>query len=51
MHRLANTRTRKHARNGIGVSIASKIVSLYNGSIQVKSEVNSYTTFSITFNI
>lgn len=50
-YRVDKSRSRKQGGNGLGLSIASKIVSLYNGSIQVKSEVNSYTTFSITFNI
>ncbi|MDU2948090.1 MAG: ATP-binding protein, partial [Staphylococcus epidermidis] len=35
--------------NGLGLSIAEKIVQLNGGMIQVESELQNYTTFKISF--
>ncbi|MGZ9472646.1 ATP-binding protein, partial [Staphylococcus epidermidis] len=35
--------------NGLGLSIAEKIVQLNGGMIQVESELQKYTTFKISF--
>lgn len=34
---------------GIGLSIANKIVNNYNGRIKIRSELDKYTTISVTF--
>ena len=40
--------TKNNSANwGIGLNYASKIIKLYNGNIQVKSELNKYTIFQI----
>lgn len=38
-----------HEGTGIGLSLAEKIIRLHNGTIQVASEVNKGTTFTIDF--
>ncbi len=44
--------TKQSAKNwGIGLNYVQNVMNLYNGNIWVKSAVNSYTTFQITFPI
>lgn len=48
-YRVDKSRSRKLGGNGLGLSIAKKIIELNNGTIQVDSELGKYTTFKITF--
>lgn len=49
-YRVDKSRSRQQGGNGLGLSIAQKIVNHYNGHISVKSELGQFTTFTITFN-
>lgn len=49
-YRVDKSRSRHQGGNGLGLSIAEKIVKLYQGHISVKSEVGKFTTFTISFN-
>ncbi|SUM77739.1 signal transduction histidine kinase arlS [Staphylococcus saprophyticus] len=48
-YRVDKSRSRKLGGNGLGLSIAKKIIELNNGTIHVDSEVGKYTMFKITF--
>ncbi|PNZ67314.1 HAMP domain-containing histidine kinase [Staphylococcus croceilyticus] len=48
-YRVDKSRARSQGGNGLGLSIAEKIVQQYSGYIIVDSEVNQYTTFKIIF--
>lgn len=48
-YRVDKSRARSQAGNGLGLSIADKIVQLNGGFIHVESEVDQYTTFKIIF--
>ena len=48
-YRVDKSRSRKLVGNGLGLSIAKKIIELNNGTIQVESELGKYTTFRIVF--
>lgn len=48
-YRVDKSRSRNLGGNGLGLSIAKKIIEYYGGMIQVDSELGSYTTFKITF--
>ncbi|WP_436871310.1 HAMP domain-containing sensor histidine kinase [Staphylococcus pseudoxylosus] len=48
-YRVDKSRSRKLGGNGLGLSIAKKIIELNHGKIQVDSVVGQYTTFKITF--
>ena len=48
-YRVDKSRARSQGGNGLGLSIAEKIVQQYGGYITVDSEVNEYTTFKIIF--
>ncbi|WP_251517033.1 MULTISPECIES: HAMP domain-containing sensor histidine kinase [Staphylococcus] len=48
-YRVDKSRSRKLGGNGLGLSIAKKIIELNHGTINVDSEVGKYTTFKITF--
>lgn len=48
-YRVDKSRSRKLGGNGLGLSIAQKIIEHNNGSISVESEVGEYTTFKIIF--
>lgn len=48
-YRVDKSRARSQGGNGLGLSIADKIVQLNGGFIQVESEVDQYTTFKIIF--
>ena len=48
-YRVDKSRARNLGGNGLGLSIAKKIIEYYNGTIQVDSEVGKHTTFKITF--
>lgn len=41
----------KYPGTGLGLGLCKKIITNYNGSISVKSELNKYTTFTIGFPI
>lgn len=49
-YRVDKSRSRHQGGNGLGLSIAEKIVKLYQGRISVESEVGNFTTFTISFN-
>ncbi|RDY26378.1 histidine kinase [Romboutsia weinsteinii] len=44
---LDNTMTRKNEGSGIGLSIVQSFVNLHNGSINIDSEINIGTTFTV----
>lgn len=46
--RIKNVKTRNISGSGLGLSITKKILSMYNGKIEVKSERNKGTKFLIT---
>ncbi|ARJ51840.1 HAMP domain-containing sensor histidine kinase [Staphylococcus lutrae] len=48
-YRVDKSRSRQQGGNGLGLSIAHKIVKLYHGRISVESEVGHFTTFTISF--
>lgn len=48
-YRVDKSRARSQGGNGLGLSIAEKIVQLNGGMIQVESELQKYTTFKIRF--
>lgn len=48
-YRADKSRARSQGGNGLGLSIAEKIVQLNGGMIQVESELQKYTTFKISF--
>ena len=48
-YRVDKSRARSQGGNGLGLSIAEKIVQLNGGTIQVESELQQYTTFRICF--
>ncbi len=48
-YRVDKSRARSQGGNGLGLSIAQKIVQLNGGTIEVSSEVQSFTTFKIQF--
>ncbi|MBL7573187.1 HAMP domain-containing sensor histidine kinase [Staphylococcus saccharolyticus] len=48
-YRVDKSRARSQGGNGLGLSIAEKIVQLNDGTIQVESELQQYTTFRICF--
>ncbi|UDI78291.1 HAMP domain-containing sensor histidine kinase [Staphylococcus taiwanensis] len=48
-YRVDKSRARNQGGNGLGLSIAEKIVQQYGGYITVDSEINKYTTFKIIF--
>lgn len=48
-YRVDKSRACSQGGNGLGLSIADKIVQLNGGFIQVESEVNQFTTFRIIF--
>ena len=48
-YRVDKSRARSQGGNGLGLSIAEKIVSQYGGYISVDSELNQFTTFKINF--
>lgn len=48
-YRVDKSRARSQGGNGLGLSIAEKIVQLNGGMIQVESELQKYTTFRISF--
>ncbi|PTJ34802.1 two-component sensor histidine kinase [Staphylococcus simulans] len=50
-YRVDKSRSRQRGGNGLGLSIAQNIVNLHGGTIQVESEVDTFTTFKITFNV
>ncbi len=45
--RIKNTQTKNITGSGLGLSIAKKMVELYNGTIEVKSQPDVGTTFTI----
>ena len=49
-YRVDKSRSRKQGGNGLGLSIAKKLVDSYDGHIQIDSEPGKYTTFKMTFN-
>ena len=48
-YRVDKSKSRSQGGNGLGLSIAEKIVSQYGGYISVDSELNKFTTFKINF--
>lgn len=44
---IENTYTRKYAGSGLGLSITKEIVDLFNGSIDLESELGTGTTFTV----
>ncbi|UXU54015.1 HAMP domain-containing histidine kinase [Staphylococcus agnetis] len=49
-YRVDKSRSRHQGGNGLGLSIAEKLVKQYHGRISVQSEVGKFTTFTIHFN-
>ena len=45
---VENTTTRQHGGFGLGLSIVKQLVELLNGKIDVKSNLNNGSTFTIT---
>lgn len=48
-YRVDKSRSRKEGGNGLGLSIAKKLVNSYDGTVKVESEVNKYTKISVIF--
>ena len=46
-HRVEGTHGRTHEGSGIGLALVQELVRLHGGSIEVRSEVNAGTTFSV----
>ncbi|KIX89785.1 histidine kinase [Staphylococcus microti] len=49
-YRVDKSRSREQGGNGLGLSIALKLVKLYGGHITVNSEEGAFTIFTISFN-
>lgn len=47
-HRVPNARSRTHEGSGIGLALVQELVKLHGGTIQVDSQVNEGTQFTIT---
>lgn len=45
---LDSTRARPYAGTGLGLTLVQRLVNLHGGSVQVKSEVGSGSTFTVT---
>ncbi|OFD78537.1 two-component sensor histidine kinase [Bacillus mycoides] len=48
-YRVDKARSRKQGGNGLGLSIAKRLVEKYNGTIQLESKENEGTIVTITF--
>lgn len=48
-YRVEKSRSREFGGTGLGLAIVRKLVELQNGQIEVKSEVNRGTTFTVRF--
>ena len=48
-YRVDKSRARSKGGNGLGLSIAQKLISTYNGHVEVESIVNQYTKIIIQF--
>lgn len=48
-YRVDKSRSRKEGGNGLGLSIAKKLVNSYDGIVKVESVVNEYTKISVVF--
>lgn len=48
-YRVDKSRSRKEGGNGLGLSIAKKLINSYDGIVKVDSVVNEYTKISVVF--
>lgn len=48
-YRVDKSRSRKEGGNGLGLSIAKKLVNSYGGNVKVDSVVNEYTKITVIF--